>query len=311
MQKLLTRNTKAAKVKDMNRVHFMHPLSEDEEDEASEGAEESGSPVDGDPMSLSLSKLTAIVEMLAEERKKKASQTKIEQALDTASHTGESSTLGGGKKNAAARRALRSTFHQDPLEIANLIEKMMWEDLHSQTLGPGQTAHNMNARSWVEFRSKIGNFKTSAHCAWSAAGILDAIIAGDVARARARAALLLLMLDQCSIDHGSWVLASELPLEGTPPFASLASHRLPVVTDGELPYSKLLDPRWAEISLSHLRDQDEYLNRRRNVGKVFSATSSRSTAEEGLTSDAEPKRRAKQKAKAKAGPAAQHSTAPE
>ena len=311
MQKLLSKNTKAAKVKDINRVHFGNPLSEDEEENAPEELEDVGSPASGDAMSQSLTKLTAILEMLAEEKGKKTGQSKLEQALDTASHTGETMSLGGGKKNAAARRALRAMFNQEPLEIAHLIEKLMWEDLHSQTLGPGQTSHNMNARSWVEFRSRIGNFKTSAHAAWSAAGILDAIISGDISRARARAALMLLMLDQCSVDHGSRVLASELSLEGTPPFASLATHKLPVVADGELPFSKLLDPRWAEISLSHLRDQDEYLSRRRSVGKFFNASSSKMSSDDLATTDAEPKRRAKQKAKAKPGLAAQSGTAPE
>eukprot|EP00435_Cladocopium_sp_Y103_P059707 s418_g21.t1 len=311
MQKLLSRNTKASKVKDINRVHFSNPLSEDEEEAELEGEGAVGSPAHPDSMNASLTKLTAIVEMLSEERKKKAGASRIDQALDGASHTGETTTLGSGKKNAAARRALRATFNQEPLEIANLIEKLMWEDLNSQTLGPGQMAHILNARSWVEFRSKIGNFKTSAHCAWSAAGILDAIISGDIPRARARSALLLLMLDQCSVDHGSWVLASELSLEGPPPFASLATHKLPSVSDGELPYSKLLDAQWAEISLSHLRDQEEYLTRRKSVGKFVTSGAARSSAEDPAVAEQEPKRRPKLRPKAKATQSPQSGAAPE
>ena len=86
-------------------------------------------------------------------------------------------------------------------------------------------------------------------------------------KARARAALGLMMLDRASIDRGSWVLASELSLETPPPFAVLAAHQMPATQDGELPFSKLLDPRWSEIALSHLRDQDGYLQRRNFLGE--------------------------------------------
>ena len=80
-------------------------------------------------------------------------------------------------------------------------------DLNSQTLGPGQAPRGLNARAWVEFRSRIGNYKTSAHSSWSAAGVLDSLISGDIPKARARCALLLLQLDQASIDRGKLELS--------------------------------------------------------------------------------------------------------
>ena len=45
-------------------------------------------------------------------------------------------------------------------------------------------------------------------------------------------------------------------------------HVGPAVQDGENPFSRLLDLRWAEAALAHLKDQDDYLAKRRNVGKV-------------------------------------------
>ena len=89
-----------------------------------------------------------------------------------------------------------------------MIEKLMLEDLHSATVAPGMPVPHLCARAWVEFRSKIGAYRSSAYAAWSTAGILDSLIQGNVKKARARAAVLLLMLDQASIDKGNWTLAA-------------------------------------------------------------------------------------------------------
>eukprot|EP00435_Cladocopium_sp_Y103_P017908 s2227_g4.t1 len=64
-----------------------------------------------------------------------------------------------------------------------------------------------------------------------------------------------MQLDQASIDHGSWYLASELGLEAGPPMSALDQHKTPNVLAGESPYSRILDSRWAEVSLAHLREQ--------------------------------------------------------
>ena len=63
--------------------------------------------------------------------------------------------------------------------------------------------------------------------------------------------------------------------------------------EGEQPFSRLLDARWADIAMAHLKEQDDYVLRRRNVGK-----NAKLGGEE--REDADPKRRPKAKAKAKA-----------
>ena len=167
----------------------------------------------------------------------------------------------------------------------------MLEDLTHRVQAPGLPSATLNARAWVEHRSRLGPHKTAAFCCWSAAGILDDLIAGKPAHARAKAALLILQLDQTAIDRGSWVFSSELSLEQSPPFAALASHSLPAVGDGESPFSHLLDGRWAEICLSHLKDTEDFLTKRRALGKKS----------EEVEKDKEKERaRAKEKAKAKA-----------
>ena len=72
------------------------------------------------------------------------------------------------------------------------------------------------------------------------------------------------------------------------PLSSLATHSPPRVNEGESPFSKLLDSRWSEVMLSHLRDAEDYVQKRRSLGKKLQG-------EEASSETA----RAKQKAKAK------------
>ena len=135
MQRLIGQNSKAAAVKDLNKVSLHDPLSEEEDggEAAMQRAEGSGLAAPVDPVVQSLSKLTSIIEVLTDDRKKK-SRTKLDEALDA---VGVSSTdslgIGSGKKNAAARRALRATFEDHPEEIHRMIERLMYEDLQSRT----------------------------------------------------------------------------------------------------------------------------------------------------------------------------------
>ena len=75
--------------------------------------------------------------------------------------------------------------------------------------------------------------------------------------------------------------------------SALEQHRLPNLQAGEAPYSRLLDSRWAEICMTHLREQEDFVNRRKNLGKV---APKKEAEDEG---DA-PRRRPKAKPKAKA-----------
>ena len=173
-----------------------------------------------------------------------------------------------------------------------MIEKLMWEDISAQTLGPGMTTPNFSVRGWLEHRSRIGSYRTLAHASWGVSGALDCLIQGNPNGARARLAILMLQLDQSAIDQGNWYLASELSLESPPPFTALEQHRGPNLAAGESPYSRILDPRWAEISLAHLREQEDFMQKRRNLGK---ATQEKEAEEEQES----PRRRPKAKPKAK------------
>ena len=39
------------------------------------------------------------------------------------------------------------------------------------------------------------------------------------------------------------------------------------MSEGESPFSRLLDGRWAEIALAHLKDTEEFVSKRRALGK--------------------------------------------
>ena len=176
MQKLALKQTSAAPLAD--------PLSESEDGDEKE--DDSGFPKGGgDPVHVALSKLTKIVSHLATTKSRKGS--KLEQALDGASTTAESSTSTGTKRSAAVRRALRLALTESPAEIYELLERLMQEDVVSHSLEPGlEAASTFTARGWVEHRSHIGAYKAVAHCSWGVAGVLDSLRRGKVAEARAR-----------------------------------------------------------------------------------------------------------------------------
>ena len=150
-------------------------------------------------------------------------------------------------------------FESTPEEVYQLLERMMLEDLLHQTVTPGMPSVTLNCRAWMEHRSRIGPYKTGTYLGWTAAGALDCMIQGNTAGARARLALMMLMLDQCATDRGSWTLAAELSLEQPPRMTVLATHSPPASSSEVPPFSRILDARWAEVALSHLKEAEDLM----------------------------------------------------
>ena len=180
----------------------------------------------------------------------------LDRALDgAASGSGETSSLPAARRNSAARRALRDALVSSPSEISAVIEALMSEDLSSVSPGvavPGQTS----ARAWAEHRSKVTAYPSSVWAVWIMAGALDCLRTKEQARARLN--LGLMIFDQMSIDRGSFVL--EVP----PPLHSFRQHENH--STGQV-YSRLLDPRWAEVAIGHLKEQAEFLEKRAKLGR--------------------------------------------
>lgn len=301
MQKMMS--TGAAKAKKMREPALRgraktvdaSVLSESEEEEPPQAESGSPSPVAPGSMEDALSKLTELVSLLAADKVKRAKASRVELALEglSSSSTTDVTSTSSVKRASAARRALRLALVEAPEEISGIVEKLIMEDLLLQTVAPGVPKTTFNARAWIEHRSRVGSHKTSAHLAWGVAGLLDDLVQGRVAHARARAGLMLVQIDQMCIDKGSWTLAAEISLEQGPPFASLGNHSLPVIADGESPFSRILDSRWSEVMLAHLKDAEDYVQKRRNLGKKF-------TNEESLQDAGRPKAKPKPKAKGSA-----------
>ena len=147
---------------------------------------------------------------------------------------------------------LREALLTSPADISSVIERLMQEDMASSAPGVG-VAQQTSARAWLEHRSRVGPF--AMNLAWSAAGALDALKAGLVEQARARLNVMLMVIDQMSVDRGSWTLAQELTLDLPPPVQAFKLREHASSSSAGQAYSRLLDSRWAEVSLTHLREQ--------------------------------------------------------
>ena len=269
-------------------------LSESEEEEEEEAELEPEAPGEEvQPLVHAVTKLTEIAGHLAKQKKKDVS---LESLLDGC---GPSSSAdggsGSGRKYAAALRALQRTLTRRPLEISKAIEKNMEADFAVRTPLPGSNPVQVSARAWLEMRSRIQGYVTPVKMLWSVAGALDSLRAGNQEECRARLNLLLAAGDQMSIDRGSWIVASEILLEEPPPMSIFQSHLLP--TEGEAPYTRLIDARWFEIFLQKLQDYDALTEKKKKLSiKKFQKP------EGGLPGevvDPKPKPKAKTKGKGK------------
>ncbi|CAE7837456.1 DNAJ1, partial [Symbiodinium sp. CCMP2592] len=215
---------------------------------------------------------TALVKAVESMCKPAGSSSPLERALDGAGGgSGEGLSLPSARRNSAARRALRDALVTSPHEISAVIEALMAEDLASVSPGvavPGQTS----ARAWAEHRSRVSAYPSSVcfgdatpkWAVWLMAGALDCLRTDRPAQARARLNLGLMIFDQMSIDHGSFVMAGELALEVPPPIQSFRQHEGHAT--GQV-YSRLLDPRWAEVAIGHLKEQAEFPEKRAKLGR--------------------------------------------
>ena len=144
----------------------------------------------------------------------------------------------------------------------------MREDLHSMST-PGFEV-TPGARAGLEHRSRIGPHQTLARSAWCVAGALDAARRKNSEECEARLNVLMVCMDQVATDKGNWTLASELTLESPCPLHAFKAHEARG-RDTEQVWSRILDGRWAEVALHHLRDQSEFLEKRAKLGSKAKA----------------------------------------
>ena len=281
------------------------------EDEIEEGAPDvEEEELEGDPsvdsgVAKAIVKLTQICSRLSEGKTKK--NDALENLLDGAGSagSGESNTVPGTRRNAAALRALQKCLKDDPKKIYSAIEAQLASDFSSQIVMPGEPlAPGMSARGWLTSRSRLANFQNHIRWTWQVAGIWDALMKDRPQEARARCALLVGAADQASIDGGSWLLGNIAMLEPAPPY-HLFGHRSQI-TNQDLQHTALFDPRWVEVFLGHVKEVDAYQEAKKKLSKPGQNSSS-SAGNKDEDGNPQPRGKGggggkpKSKAKAKAG----------
>eukprot|EP00439_Symbiodinium_sp_Y106_P041363 s7398_g5.t1 len=210
------------------------------------------------PLDHAVLKMSEILQLMHRDRRGGSLEEVLDRAEGSTDPAG--TALGGGRSKAAAYQKLRNLLRSSPAEISKLIETQMNEDFAAARSGPGLEGLQCSARAWIEHRSFHGPIRQ----AWTLGGIIDALNGNDPERAKAVALLALASLDQAAVDSGSWLLASEISLEGAPPFGAFARPR--VLDQFEAKQSRLLDNRLVSILMSRIRDRGLFHTAKKNLG---------------------------------------------
>ena len=209
--------------------------SEDEVEEAESGSPTTAAQEPG-TMEGALSKLTELVTLLSADKIKRAKSSKVDIALENlGANTGGDSSTGfhwqascgepeGPQTSFAGSTGGHQQCHREAhlggSDLADSYAGHAEEGLQRPGLGRASEPYRRLQKLCLP------------------AGVLDDLVNGRVAHARARACLMLVMIDQVAIDRGNWALGAELMLEQGPPLSALASHTLPSISDGESPSAR-------------------------------------------------------------------------
>ena len=245
------------------------PLSESEEDELEE-AEVGGGDVGGSGSNATLNRavvqLTKIASMLSKGKDKKNDLESLLEGSGSAGSSGDG-TLPSSRRNAAALKALQKALTENPRFVFESIEANMQSDFLCRPVAPGEPlAAGVTARGWLCSRSRVQNYTNHVRWTWAVAGIWDSLMRNCPLEARARCAVLVGAADQASIDAGSWLLSQVALLETAPPYQAFSQHAAP--TNQDLQHTALLDSRWIDIYLAHLKEVDSYQEAKKKLGKI-------------------------------------------
>ena len=95
--------------------------------------------------------------------------------------------------------------------------------------------------------SRVGAHPTVVHTSWAIAGALDCL------------------------QNGKLLVLAELGLEVPPPMGAFRNRHLSAAVTDPV-YSRLLDPRWAEVAMSRLRDESDFMEKRTKLTQRFLPT---------------------------------------
>ena len=174
---------------------------------------------------------------------------------------GSLDTDGSGslRRQGRARLLLCQALSDEPAQFSGWVDRALADAFPSR---PANARPTM--REYVEHRSKFSSsHRPSMLAAWSVAGARDALRNGFPEQALARLDVLMVALEQISIDSGSLLMAQELLWEAEPPTIAYSASS----ADGawRKPVSALCAPEWAEVAFARLRDLDDWALRKQRL----------------------------------------------
>ena len=267
---------------------------EEEDDGDGEAIDPDEDPTGDSGVARAIVQLTRICSKLSDQKAKKSDG--LESLLDGlgSATSSETSSLPGNRRNAAALRALQKCLRENPKLIYESVEAQLATDFSSQVTLPGEPLQpGMTARGWLTSRSRLQHYQTHIRWSWQVAGIWDCLMQNKVAEARARCSLLLGASDQASIDGGSWLLGNIALLEPAPPYHLFVNRGQ--ISNQDLQHTALLDPRWIEVFLGHVKEVDSFQEAKKKVEQEFSEPKWKQRQGRG-SEEAVPKRKAESQA---------------
>ena len=206
------------------RRHPTRRGGEEQEEEAEEAEGTGGSGA----VEAALVQLTKIASHLTESKRRDPLESLLDGGGSGAAGS-DGSGLPTSKRNAAALRALQKCLKENPKYLYQCLEANLQSDFLSRPVQPGEPlTPGTTARGWLAAKSRVLNYTNHVRWSWQAAGIWDALMAGKVEEARARAGLLVASADQSSIDVVNWLLANASLLESPPPYQLFSNHLPPL-----------------------------------------------------------------------------------
>ena len=227
------------------------------------------------------SAITSLVTQMA------SSSGDILQDMSGSTHVVSSRGAAGRVKLQQELAAQRGTFFQ---MIFQQMSRRMQPALTADLMPKQLADRGVTATQYLERFGGFGRVREIGQIAWQVAIALDHMQQGNDVAARDALALLMVCLEQTSLDGGNMQIGLLLALTEDPP-ASLFSNRSLALGSRPRAFAPMADQRWVTTSLQYLKELDTIQNRR---SEVTAPSSKGATAKEDSAS---PKKKPKGKSK--------------
>jgi len=159
-----------------------------------------------------------------------------------------------------------------------------------------QEEENLMSVSVLHYLERQGGYKSNRELglvAWVLGHAIDAAAAGDFCHTKEVLALLMVAVEQATIDRGDWSLAYMLTLMEEPP-NQMFQDRSAAMLHHTRPFGPLVPPQWTAVCLSYLKDLEVLATRKTETAKKIAkpaVASERPPASQEPDREASPKRK--------------------